>query len=120
MRTFPGGLATKAACSSEPSRTGFTLDDHTVDDHDGTPPCPAGHTAGDEPVQNGHLRPTMRRLPVARPMHHRGRSITIHEHDGLLRAPRAQAHTPEFKAAYPTRAGIEPAVAHVATQNRRT
>jgi len=62
----------------------------------------------------------MRRLPVARPMHHRGRSITIHEHDGLLRAPRAQAHTPESKAANPTRAATEPAVAHVATQNRRT
>jgi len=41
MRTFPGGLATKAACSSEPSRTGFTLDDHTIDDHDGTPHLPS-------------------------------------------------------------------------------
>ena len=45
--------------------------------------------------------------------------MTIHEHDDLLRAARAQARTPEFKAAYPTRAGIERTVAHVATQSGR-
>ena len=29
--------------------------------------------------------------------------MTIHPHDGLLRAARAQARTEEFKQAYPTR-----------------
>ncbi|HSO53840.1 MAG TPA: transposase, partial [Actinomycetes bacterium] len=48
-----------------------------------------------------------------------GRSMTIHEHEDLLRAARAQARTPEFKAAYPTRANVERTVAHVATQNGR-
>ena len=45
--------------------------------------------------------------------------MTIHEHEDLLRAARAQARTPEFKAAYPTRANVERTVAHVATQNGR-
>ena len=33
--------------------------------------------------------------------------MTIHPHEGLLRAARAQARTPEFKRAYPTRSMIE-------------
>ena len=45
--------------------------------------------------------------------------MTIHEHEGLLRAARAQARSPEFKAAYPTRANVERTVAQVATQNGR-
>ncbi|WP_418303234.1 transposase [Mycobacterium intracellulare] len=31
-----------------------------------------------------------------------GRSMSIHPHEQLLRAARAQARTPEFKQAYPT------------------
>lgn len=45
--------------------------------------------------------------------------MTIHEHEGLLRAARAQGKTAEFKAAYPTRAGVERVLAHLATQNGR-
>ncbi len=48
-----------------------------------------------------------------------GRSMTIHPRDGLLRAARAQARTPEFKAAYPTRSSIERTIAWIATQNGR-
>ena len=43
--------------------------------------------------------------------------MTIHPHDGLLRAARAQARTEEFKRAYPTRASIERTIAWTATQN---
>jgi hypothetical protein len=48
-----------------------------------------------------------------------GRSMTIHPHDDLLRAARAQARTEEFKQAYPTRSGIERTIAWTATQNGR-
>jgi hypothetical protein len=37
----------------------------------------------------------------------------------LLRAARAQARTPEFKQAYPTRSNIERTIAHLATQDGR-
>ena len=50
---------------------GFTADDFTVDDPARDRHLPRRAHQGDEPVQNGHLRPTLRRLPVARPMHHR-------------------------------------------------
>ena len=45
--------------------------------------------------------------------------MTIHPHQGLLRAARAQARTPEFKQAYPTRSAIERIIAWTATQNGR-
>ena len=48
-----------------------------------------------------------------------GRSMTIHPHEDLLRAARAQARTPEFKQAYPTRSAIERVIAWTATQNGR-
>lgn len=45
--------------------------------------------------------------------------MTIHPHDDLLRAARAQARTPEFRQAYPTRSSIERTIAWTATQNGR-
>ena len=48
-----------------------------------------------------------------------GRSMTIHPHEDLLRAARAQARTEEFKKAYPTRSAIERIIAWTATQNGR-
>jgi Transposase DDE domain len=45
--------------------------------------------------------------------------MTIHPHEGLLRAARAQARTGEFKKAYPTRSAIERIIAWTATQNGR-
>ncbi len=48
-----------------------------------------------------------------------GRSMTIHPHEGLLRAARAQSRTAEFRQAYPTRSMIERVIAWTATQNGR-
>ena len=48
-----------------------------------------------------------------------GRSMSIHEHEALLRAARAQARTPEFKQAYPTRSTIERIVGWTATSPGR-
>lgn len=45
--------------------------------------------------------------------------MTIHPHQGLLRAARAQVRTPEFKQAYPTRSTIERIIAWTATQHGR-
>ena len=43
--------------------------------------------------------------------------MTIHPHEDLLRAARAQARTDEFKKAYPTRSAIERIIAWTATCN---
>jgi hypothetical protein len=41
----------------------------------------------------------------------------MHPHEHLLRAARAQARTPQFKQAYPTRAVIERIIAWTATSH---
>jgi Transposase DDE domain len=45
--------------------------------------------------------------------------MTIHPHENLLRAARAQARTDEFKQAYPTRSVIERIISWTATSNGR-
>ena len=45
--------------------------------------------------------------------------MSIHEHEALLRAARAQARTPEFKQDYPTRSTVERIVGWAATQRGR-
>ena len=97
---------------------GFTLDDFTVDEPAGTVTCPAGHT---RPMS--HKRTvTFGRLCAHCPLRQRcttaagGRSMSIHPHEQLLRAARAQARTPEFTRDYPTRSSVERIIAWVATQ----
>lgn len=100
---------------------GFTLDDFTIDEPNGTVTCPNGNT---RPMSAARTV-TFGRLCAACPLRQRcttaktGRSMTIHEHEGLLRAARAQARTPRFKRDYPTRSNVERTVAQVATQNGR-
>jgi Transposase DDE domain/Transposase domain (DUF772) len=100
---------------------GFTLDDFTIREQDGTVTCPAGHTrpmSGKRTVTFGALCggcPLRARCTTAKD----GRSMTIHPQEGLLRAARAQARTPEFRQAYPTRSMIERVIAWTATQNGR-
>ena len=100
---------------------GFTLDDFTLDEQaaDRAVPGrahPPAHHVPDGDVRGGvHVCPLRDRCTTAKA----GRSMTIHEHEGLLRAARAQGKTAEFKAAYPTRAGVERVLAHLATQNGR-
>jgi hypothetical protein len=45
--------------------------------------------------------------------------MTIHPHENLLRAARAQARTPQFTQTYPTRSNVERIIAWTATQNGR-
>jgi hypothetical protein len=100
---------------------GFTLDDFTIDENEGTVTCPNGNTRPMSPARTV----TFGRLCDGCPLRQQcttsksGRSMSIHEHEGLLRAARAQAKTPQFKRDYPTRSNVERTVAQVATQNGR-
>ena len=100
---------------------GFTLDDFAISEDQGTVTCPAGVTRPMSPARTVTFGaacagcPLRQRCTTAR----HGRSMTIHPHEGLLRAARAQARTPEFKRAYPTRSMIERVISWTATQNGR-
>ena len=100
---------------------GFTLDDFTISEDQGTVTCPAGVTRPMSPARTVTFGaacagcPLRQRCTTARD----GRSMTIHPHEGLLRAARAQARTPAFKRAYPTRSMIERVISWTATQNGR-
>ena len=100
---------------------GFTLDDFTIDDQAGTVTCPGGHT---RPITKSRTV-TFGKLCTDCPLRDRcttaktGRSMTLHEHEALLRAARAQGRTAEFNATYPTRSNVERTIAHLATQNGR-
>lgn len=100
---------------------GFTLDDFDIDTDHQQVTCPAGYTRPMSPTRTvsfGRLCgdcPLRQQCTTAKT----GRSMTIHEHEDLLRAARAQAHTPQFKRDYPTRANVERTIAHTATQHGR-
>jgi len=98
---------------------GFTSGDFTVDEQAGAVTCPAGVTrplTRTRTVTFGAACagcPLRERCTTAKD----GRSMTIHPHEDLLRAARAQARTDDFKKAYPTRSAIERIIAWTATQN---
>ena len=100
---------------------GFTLDDFAIAEPAGAVTCPAGHTRPMSPKRTV----TFGRLCADCPLRQRcstaagGRSMSIHPHEQLLRAARAQARTPEFKQDYPTRSSVERIIAWVATQRGR-
>jgi Transposase DDE domain len=80
---------------------GFTIDDFTVDEEQGTVTCPNGVTrpvSGNRTVTFGAACagcPLRARCTTAKD----GRSMTIRPHEDLLRDARAQARTPQFKRA---------------------
>src|SRR6266568_5042020 len=98
---------------------GFTLDDFAVSEDDGTVTCPAGHTR----TISAKRYATFGAVCAGCPLRSKcttakdGRCLDIHPHEGLLRAARAQARTPEFRQAYPTRAVIERIIAWTATSS---
>ena len=100
---------------------GFTLDDFTVDEEQGTVTCPAGQIR----QMSKSRAVTFGAACAACPLREQcttakdGRSMTIHPHDGLLRAARAQARTAGFRQAYATRSAIERIISWTATQNGR-
>ena len=100
---------------------GFTLDDFTINEEQGTVTCPAGKV---RPMTKSRTV-TFGAACAACPLRERcttakgGRSMTIHPHEGLLRAARAQARTPEFRQAYPTRSMVERVISWTATCSGR-
>jgi Transposase DDE domain/Transposase domain (DUF772) len=100
---------------------GFTVDDFTVSEDDGTVTCPAGHTRPMSPARTVTFGAACATCPLRQRCTTAagGRSMTIHPHDGLLRAARARARTEAFRQAYPTRSSIERTIAWTATQNGR-
>jgi hypothetical protein len=100
---------------------GFTLDDFAINEEAGTVTCPAGQVR----QMSKSRAVTFGAACAACPLRQRcttakdGRSMTIHPHEGLLREARAQARTPEFRQAYPTRSMIERIISWTATQNGR-
>ncbi len=100
---------------------GFTIDDFTVDEEQGTVTCPAGVTRPMSPARTVTFGAACAGCPLRQQCTTAkdGRSMTIHPHEGLLRAARAQARTEEFRQAYPTRSNIERTIAWTATQNGR-
>ncbi len=100
---------------------GFTIDDFAVDEQAGTVTCPAGITR----KMSAGRTVTFGAACAACPLRQQcttakdGRSMTIHPHEDLLRAARAQARTPEFKEKYPTRSMAERIISWTATCNGR-
>jgi len=99
---------------------GFTIDDFTADHAAGTVTCPAGitrHLTRTRSVTFGAACrgcPLRARCTTAKD----GRALTLHEHDAILRAARAEwpAIREDYKAWRPN---VERAVAQVATQRGR-
>jgi len=100
---------------------GFTIDDFAVDEDAGTVTCPAGITRQMSKTRTVTFGAACAGCPLRQQCTTAkdGRSMTIHPHEDLLRAARAQARTPEFRQAYPTRSMIERIIAWTATQNGR-
>jgi hypothetical protein len=86
---------------------GFTLDDFTVDEQARTVTCPGGHTG----TMSAKRAVTFGTLCAGCPLRHRcttatdGRSMSIHEHQQLLRAARGRP-APQFRD-YPVDRGTD-------------
>jgi Transposase domain (DUF772)/Transposase DDE domain len=96
---------------------GFTVDDFAVDAAAGTVTCPAGITRQVTPRRTVTFGAACRGCPLRQrcTTAKDGRTINLHEHDGLLRAARAEwpGLREDYKAHRPN---IERAIAQVATR----
>jgi hypothetical protein len=81
---------------------GFTLDDFTIDEATGTATCPHGVTRPISRTRVVTFGAACRDCPVRErcTASATGRSLTLHPHDGLLRAHRARAADPDFAVDY--------------------
>ncbi len=102
---------------------GFTVDDFTVDEQAGAVTCPAGITRPVTPARNVIFGAACGSCPLrARCTTSRtGRILSLHPHDGLLRAARADwAAGSGLRKDYKThRPNVERAIAQVATWRGR-
>jgi transposase-like protein DUF772/DDE family transposase len=100
---------------------GFTVDDFTVDQQAGTVTCPAGQTRPLTPARAAIFGALCRECPLRTrcTTAKTGRTITLHDHDDLLRAARADwAADPDLRQDYRHhRPHVERVVSQVATQS---
>ena len=101
---------------------GFTTDDFDVDLDRGAVTCPAGHTVRIRPSRGAAFERFCRGCPLAArcTSAKRGRKLTIHEHEALLRAARRLAQTDAFQHVYRQhRPMVERSIAWLTRGNRR-
>ena len=106
-----------------PVEGGFTVDDFTVDEQQGTVTCPAGHTVALSRTRIATFGVACRGCPLqARCTTSKtGRKLVLHERDDLLRAARADwAASSGLREDYMKhRPNVERAIAQVATWRGR-
>jgi IS5 family transposase len=101
---------------------GFTTDDFAIDLDANTVTCPAGHTVAIRPSGGAAFQRHCRGCPLASrcTTAKRGRKLTIHTHERLLRAARATAREPAWQAEYRKhRPMVERSIAWLVRGNRR-
>lgn len=102
---------------------GFTLDDFTVDEQAATVRCPAGHTRPISRTRIATFGALCRGCPLAArcTTAKAGRSLTLHEHDDLLRTARRDwATKPEVREHYRmNRPNVERVVSQIASRGGR-
>ena len=100
---------------------GFSTDDFDVDLDRGTVTCPAGHTVLIRPSRGAAFERFCRGCPLAPrcTTAKRGRKLTIHQHEKLLRAARREAETEQFQQVYRQRPMVERSIAWLTRGNRR-
>lgn len=102
---------------------GFTVDDFTVDEAGATVRCPAGHTRPITTARNVIFGALCRACPLAArcTTSRSGRTLSLHQHDDLLRAARSDwATTPELRERYRmNRPNVERVVSQIASRGGR-
>ena len=101
---------------------GFTIDDFAIDFTTQTVSCPAGHSKKITKSRSFSFGVLCRGCPLReRCTTAKGpRSLTLHEHEALLRAARRQAETADFQAVYRQhRPMVERSIAWLTRGNRR-
>jgi hypothetical protein len=106
-----------------PVEGGFTVDDFTVDEQQGTVTCPAGHTVALSRTRVATFGVLCRNCPLRERCTtcKTGRKLVLHERDDLLRAARADwaADTGLREDYMKHRPNVERAIAQVATWRGR-
>jgi IS5 family transposase len=101
---------------------GFTLDDFTIDTDAGTVTCPNGLTRAITTSRSVTFGAACRGCPFLAQCttSKKGRVLSVHEHEALLRAARRQAETEEFQRVYRQhRPMVERTIAWLTRRNRR-
>jgi hypothetical protein len=126
MRAALADAGHRAVIKPIPLRTpvpgGFTTDDFALNLDAGTVTCPAGHTVAIRPSRGAAFQRFCRGCPLASrcTTAKRGRKLTIHQHERLLRAARALAHDPAWQAEYRQhRPMVERTIAWLVRRGRR-